>query len=42
MFGEEEASVRVERVLAFLDTWTVVESDASISMKVLRKDTHTD
>ena len=25
----------------FFDTWTVVESDGSISMKVFRKDTHT-
>ena len=40
--GEEETSVKVERALVFLDTWTVVESDGSISMKVFRKDTHTD
>ena len=41
--GEEDTPVRVERALAFLDTWTVVvESDGSISMKVFRKDTHTD
>ena len=32
----------MERLLAFLDTWTVVESDGSISMKVFRKDTDTD
>ena len=32
--GEEEMSVRVERALAFLDTWTVVQSDGSIRMKV--------
>ena len=42
MVGEEETSVRVERALAFLDTWTVVGSDGSISTKVFRKDTHTD
>ena len=36
--GEEDSSVRV----AFLDTWTMVESDGSISMKVFRKDTHID
>ena len=42
MIGEEETSVRVERALALLDTWTVVEPDVSISTKVFRKDTHTD
>ena len=40
--GEEESSVRVERALAFMDTWMVVERDGSNSMKVFRKDTHTD
>ena len=40
--GEEETSIRVEKALAFLDTWNVVESDGSISTKVSRKDTHTD
>ena len=39
---EEDESIRVERAMAFLDTWTVVESDGSISTKVFRKDTHTD
>ena len=39
---KEEISVRVERALAFLDTWAMVESDGSISTKVFRKDTHTD
>ena len=38
----EEMSVKVERVLSFLDTWTVVEPDGSISTKVFRKDTHID
>ena len=42
MVGEEEISVKVERAFVFLDTWMVVESDGSISMKVFRKDTHTD
>ena len=42
MVGEEETSVRVEGALAFLDTWTVVDPDGSISMKVFRKDTHSD
>ena len=27
MVGEEEMSVRVERALELLDTWTVAESD---------------
>ena len=27
--------------MVFLDTWMVVESDGSISMKVFRNDTHT-
>ena len=40
--SEEEMSVRVERALVFLDTWTVVESDGSIRMNVFRKDTNTD
>ena len=40
--GEEDTSVWVERALAFLDTWTVVELYGSISMKVFRNDTHTD
>ena len=35
-------SIRVERALAFLDTWMVLESDGSIRMKAFRKDTHTD
>ena len=40
----DDMSIRVERALAFFDTWTVLESDGSISMKVFRKDmyTHTD
>ena len=42
MVGEEETSVSVNRALVLLDTWVVVESDGSISMKVFRKDTHTD
>ena len=41
MIGEG-MSIKVERALAFLDTWMVVESDGSISTKVFRKDTHTD
>ena len=40
--GDEEMLVRVERALVFLDTWMVLASDGSISMKVFRKDTHTD
>ena len=39
--GEEEMSVKVETSLAFVDTWTVVESGGSFSMKVSRKDNHT-
>ena len=35
-------SVRMERALEFLVTWTAVESDGLISTKVFRKDTHTD
>ena len=42
MAEEEGGAVRVERSLAFLDSWIVVESDGSISTKVFRKDTHTD
>ena len=42
MVVEDETSVRVGRVLAFLDIWMVVESDVSIRTKVFRKDTHTD
>ena len=38
----EDMLIRVEQALAFLDTWTVVKSDVSISTKVFRKDTHTD
>ena len=41
MIGEEETSIRVERALTLLDTWTVVEPDGSISMNVSGKDTHT-
>ena len=33
---------KVERVLAFLDTWSVISSDRSIKTKVFRKETHTD
>ena len=40
--GDEEISVMVERPLAFLDTWTMVEPDGLISMEVFRKDIHTD
>ena len=40
--GVEKTSVWVVRALAFIDTWTVVESDGSISMKVFRKDIDTD
>ena len=40
MVGEEETSVRMERALAFLDTWIVVEFDGSIRTKVFTKDTH--
>ena len=32
----------MEKALVFLDMWTVVEPDGSISMQVFRKDTHTD
>ena len=35
-------SVRVKRALVFLDTWTVAESDGSISTKVFKKDTYAD
>ena len=38
----EETSVRVERALAFLDTWRVIESDGTVSTTVFRKDTHID
>ena len=38
----EEVSVKVERALAFLFTWTVVEPDGSISTKVFRKGIHID
>ena len=41
MADDEETSVKVERALAFLDTWMVVESGGSISTKVFRKNTHT-
>ena len=33
---------RVERALAFLDTWPVIPPDESIKTKVFRKETHTD
>ena len=38
--GQEVAATREERALAFLDTWTVVELDGSISTKVFIKETH--
>ena len=41
MVDGEEVSVKVERELAFLDMWTMVETDGSISIKVIRKETHT-
>ena len=37
----EEVSVKVERALAFLDMWTVVEPDGPISTTVFRKETPT-
>ena len=40
--GEEDVSVKVERALAFLEMWMVVDPDGSISTKVFRKETHTD
>ena len=39
---EEIVWDRVERALAFLDTWSVISSDGSIKTKVFRKETHTD
>ena len=38
---EEIVSDRVERALAFLDTWLVILPDGSIKTKVFRKETHT-
>ena len=32
---------RVEKALAFLDTWSVILPDGSIKTKVFRKETHT-
>ena len=40
--GEEDVSVNVERTLAFLNMWTVVKPNGSISTKVFRKETQTD
>ena len=42
MVREDDVSVKFERALALLDMWTVVERDSAISMKVFRKETHTD
>ena len=39
--GKVEMLLRVEKALAFVDTWMVVASGRSFSMKVFRKDTHT-
>ena len=38
----EELGTRVERALAFLDTWSVIQDDGSIHTRVFRKETHTD
>ena len=38
---EEIVWDRVETVLAFLNTWSVILTDSSIKTKVFRKETHT-
>ena len=38
---EEIVWDRVERALAFLDTWSVISPDGSSKTKVFRKETHT-
>ena len=38
---EEIVWERVERALAFLDTWSVILPDGSIKTRVFRKETHT-
>ena len=39
---EEIVWDRVERTLAFLNTWSVISLDGSIKTKVFKKETHTD
>ena len=39
---EEIVWDRVERALAFLETWSVISPDGSIKTKVFRKEAHTD
>ena len=39
--GDEVVWDRVEKALAFLDTWSVIFPDGSIKTKVFRKETHT-
>ena len=39
---EEIVWDRVERTLAFLDTWSVISPDGSIKTKVFRKERHRD
>ncbi len=38
----EGVAERVERSLAFLNTWSVIKDDGSIKTNVFRKDIHTD